>query len=168
MPPDQSTIRRGLRSIWNNARAITDNIPNSLPACATCIDFARGQRIRFRDPDEGRSIEGYPTCLEFAKSALSDGPSTLNGCHYCGVIMLAIYLQADFLIRENGSLRIHFPLYGGVVILDSNLGRAEMIRLRVYTPSGSYLIFIMPLGNRTDVHCFRPDSSVANIVRLYF
>ena len=80
----------------------------SLP---TCLDLARNQRIRQKDPNEHRQIEEHIHVSAFAKTA---GPK-LDGCPYCALILFAVYSQADYLIRENANLRVFFPLYGGII-----------------------------------------------------
>ncbi|PVH68516.1 HET-domain-containing protein [Cadophora sp. DSE1049] len=129
---DDSRARRALRGLWSTARGLTAAIANPPPACSTCLDLARNQRVAHRDPDEGRRIEGYPTMSVFAQSA---GPN-LDGCPYCAVILVATYLQADFLIRENATVNVYFPMGEGLLINDTSWARAESVNLQVYTPLG--------------------------------
>jgi hypothetical protein len=102
---DEVTGRRALRALWSAARGLAATVANPQPACTTCLDLARHQRLALRDPDEGRSTGGYTRISAFIDSA---GPK-LDGCPYCAVIVVATYLQADFLIKENMAINVYFP-----------------------------------------------------------
>ncbi|KAI9162819.1 HET-domain-containing protein [Paramyrothecium foliicola] len=132
MGNDDSTTRRALRGFWSTARDLTAAIANPSPACSTCLDLARNQRITHKDPSHGRSIEGFPNISEIAQSA---GPN-LHGCPYCALILIATYMQADFMISENAPISVWFPVGDGLVIHERLFKRDELVNLQVYTPSG--------------------------------
>lgn len=159
-----------MRGLWKTARAVAEVFQDPPPACATCLDLGRNKRVRFGDPDEGRQIEGYLQLSALATSATSRaavGASAglaLDGCPYCAMILMAVYLQAPFLIEENATVRIYFPVNGGVIIRDSNLGRLEMVNLQIYTPKGTLSPYLLQGYWLRSIY-IRAGASMADIVR---
>jgi hypothetical protein len=68
----------------------------------------------------------------------SAGPN-LNGCPYCALIVVAATLQADFLVKENSYLGVHFSQGNGLVIRDTGINEKLWVTLQVYTPLGECL-----------------------------
>jgi hypothetical protein len=147
MPAHDSTARRTLRGIWNTALTIVDAIPSPAPTCKTCLDLGRNQRVPFRDPSEDRRANNYVKLSAYAKSA---GDAKLNGCPYCALILLAVYLQADYLIREDQVVNVSFPVNKGVIISDAKLTRPDTFNLCIYTPRGTSCAYYFSRADGAD------------------